>query len=524
MELISLFKVFLAISSFVFAGFIPVYFLLLYKNRLFINAALSEKVFILFLSLFSGIYVINIFLIVLSLIPVRFNFLLAAFTGLVFFMIFIVILLWERKVSENAGVAIPADLKKKPVDFKPGRTAKIFSGVFIFLVASNIFLVAFFAFLFPVRFWDALSCWSLKAKAFFIDGSILPFFGNHDYVFSHLSYPLYLPLSQTWIYIWTGSSEGSCVKILFPLFYAGLLYIIYYLLRKKLPVVVSIVFVWILSSVPIVVDHGYIEYTNLLFGIILLLGVWFFYFFLSEKLPFLLERYNSPGKYGHLFKNSRDLIMASVFFSILAQVRSEGMIFLILFLAVLFFLWIKSLPAGNLSKIPLLYLFLIAFLSAGFVLLPWLLLKNRLGIPFISIEWQEIVSGMPASGKLPVIFGILRLNFGSTFRNLIAELLYSFNDSTRAFFGSGYGPVWIILFILFLLSIRRMLKKFGWIFMVFILSGFLMIFVSLVMVEEFSWSLDRYLLHLLPLTYFWILYNLPLSGNRDDRNIDKQDS
>ena len=69
--------------------------------------------------------------------------------------------------------------------------------IIIILIAVNCLAVLFFALLFPIRFWDAISCWSLKAKAFFIDKNIFTFYLDHDYGFAHNSYPVYLPLIQT---------------------------------------------------------------------------------------------------------------------------------------------------------------------------------------------------------------------------------------------------------------------------------------------------------------------------------------
>jgi hypothetical protein len=95
-----------------------------------------------------------------------------------------------------------------------------------------------------------------------------------------------------------------------------------------------------------------------------------------------------------------------------------------------------------------------------------------------------------------------------SFKNISAEIAYSFSDSTRAFLGSSYGILWISLLTLFAMKIKKIFRQFNWVFAVFFYSGLIMVFLSLGLVGEFAWSVDRYLLHIFPLAYFWVLSGL----------------
>jgi len=374
----------------------------------------------------------------------------------------------------------------------------MFSIVVLF-ICLNVFIVVFFTFLFPIRFWDAISCWSLKGRAFYIDRSITAFFTEHNYEFSHQSYPLLLPLAQTWIYIWLGKIDETAVKVIFPFFYLSLIFIFYYLFREKLNLIFSSVLVFILCSLPIIMDHGYIEYTNLIFSIILFLGVYYFYSCVSDQ-----------------YRNKKHLVVSALFFVILTQIRSEGMLFLALFLIVnlsynMFLIYRKFKVRGKAVNVIRKFRYLGEILTILIPIalsvslsVPWFLLEFRLGIPAISIEWAELFKKFHMTDiGIGEIFSL-----GRAFKAIAGEIIYSSHDSTRAFLGSSYGVVWIVLIVIFILNLKKLFKGSNWIFPLFAAVGFISVFISIGLIEEFAWSVDRYTLHYFPLIYFWIFYNI----------------
>ncbi len=73
--------------------------------------------------------------------------------------------------------------------------------------------------------WDGLFNFEIKARLAFQNGGVLPleFFSDPSRSWTLQSYPLLLPLTQSWLYLWIGSADQHFVKILFPLFFAAAL-------------------------------------------------------------------------------------------------------------------------------------------------------------------------------------------------------------------------------------------------------------------------------------------------------------
>ncbi len=71
--------------------------------------------------------------------------------------------------------------------------------------------------------WDGLFNWESKARHAFLAGGALPacYFSDATRVRNHLSYPLYLPFTELWVYLCIGDCHQTAVKVLFPTFYAA---------------------------------------------------------------------------------------------------------------------------------------------------------------------------------------------------------------------------------------------------------------------------------------------------------------
>ncbi|MCG2789664.1 MAG: hypothetical protein L6405_06930 [Actinomycetia bacterium] len=515
-----------AIISLFFIGYAPVYFLLLKnKSSALKFRSISGRVFVFFISFYIGMLVASIYLAILSMTGFKYSLANIGIFSTVFFIVSIYLfirkelLISKSKLGKGYDTKEPGFLIDSGKKWKLGKKAdRTIFYIFFFLIFINFLVVLFFALLFPIRFWDAIACWSLKGRAFFIDASIIPFFKSHDYQFAHLSYPLYLPLMQTWIYTWMGKINENLIKVIFPLFYLSGLFIFYYLFRQKYRRVIAIIYVFIFSALPVVMDHGYIEYTNLIFAIILMLAVYFFYLSVPPK-----------GSVAAIDPETKSyLLLSTIFFGILAQIRSEGLFFLGIFLIINLVLNVAFIikdkkayksfktktgktTTSSVSKFKIDYysrpILSIAtpILFSLLLMIVWVVLKYKLNIQFLSREWLPVLTG----GQQNNIFGQEIFSFSQALKALFSELIFSAFDSTRAYLGSSYGVLWGVLFIFFVLNIKKLFKNFNWIFFVFIAAGFMVLFFSLGAIVDFIWSTDRYVLHLLPLTYFWILYNLP---------------
>jgi hypothetical protein len=71
--------------------------------------------------------------------------------------------------------------------------------------------------------WDGLVIWETKARSAFLAGGSLPasYFSEASRARYHPSYPLYLPFTELWLYLWVGDSDQTMVKLIFPFFYAA---------------------------------------------------------------------------------------------------------------------------------------------------------------------------------------------------------------------------------------------------------------------------------------------------------------
>lgn len=489
------FRLLLSIVSLFFIGYLPLYFILLRKTKTYYRD-ISENFFIFFLSFYIGGGISSSYLIILSLLKIKYNLVYIFILSFILFIIFLLIYIRDKvKYRIENKVIYKKNLKAEET---PQKFARIIFIIMVILISVNFLIVVFFAFLFPIRFWDAVSCWSLKGRAFFIDRSVISFYTEHSYEFSHLSYPVYIPLMQTWIYLWLGRIDENFVKIIFPLFYLSSIFILYYFLKKNLTKIVSILLVFIFSSIPIISDHGYIEYTNLVFSLILMLSVYFFFLSIKEENKISTKNNNN-------FKNNY-FFLSIIFFSILSVIRTEGILYLFLFLLLYLIYFLKNFSYYK-KNILTSNNFISAIISL-IILVPFFILKFKLNLSILSIEWVDVLNNENINAAN--LFDIRRAAV-----SFISQFLFSSYDSARGFLGASYGPVWIILFLIFLYNTKKFLKGENTVIFIFILFGFINVFISIAMIEDFTGSIDRYLLHLFPLAYLWIMSNIRRKDIKD---------
>lgn len=82
--------------------------------------------------------------------------------------------------------------------------------------------------------WDGLLVWEIKARYAFLSFGVLPdsYYSTPGRAFSHPDYPLGIPFTELWLYIWMGEPHQFWVKTIFPLFYiAGALLVALFITR-----------------------------------------------------------------------------------------------------------------------------------------------------------------------------------------------------------------------------------------------------------------------------------------------------
>jgi hypothetical protein len=128
----------------------------------------------------------------------------------------------------------------------------IISGISFFSLSS---LVMVSALSIPIFEWDAYSIWGYKAKILF-NFSVNPkpqYFQDLSLSYSHLDYPLLVPLLMAGFYGALGNIDDQAVKVIFFLFYLALWFISYAGFRWKLSRKHSICLATMIVAVPSIV-------------------------------------------------------------------------------------------------------------------------------------------------------------------------------------------------------------------------------------------------------------------------------
>jgi len=77
--------------------------------------------------------------------------------------------------------------------------------------------------------WDGVFVWEFKARIAWLNGGTMPttYFSDPTRIWSHPDYPLFLPLSEAWIYGWLGRPHQVLIRVLSPMFYLAALGLLY---------------------------------------------------------------------------------------------------------------------------------------------------------------------------------------------------------------------------------------------------------------------------------------------------------
>ena len=108
---------------------------------------------------------------------------------------------------------------KKPSQIRS--KARWFEVVLTPVIAIEIAIVFYLSFVHTLG-WDGLLNWEIKARYAFANGGVLPaaYFSDTGRAFSHPEYPLAIPFTELWLYLWLGEPNQFCAKTIFPAFTA----------------------------------------------------------------------------------------------------------------------------------------------------------------------------------------------------------------------------------------------------------------------------------------------------------------
>ena len=104
------------------------------------------------------------------------------------------------------------------------KTGSMNKAEIVFIALFGIELIAMFWLSFQRTLgWDGLFVWEIKAHYALLNDGVLPaaFFGDASRWFTNPDYPLLLPLTETWFYLWIGDCDQFWIKFIFPLWYGA---------------------------------------------------------------------------------------------------------------------------------------------------------------------------------------------------------------------------------------------------------------------------------------------------------------
>ena len=106
---------------------------------------------------------------------------------------------------------VPLPVRRTPKPFE------IFLGIIIVIEIAIVFYLSFV----HTLGWDGLLNWEIKARYAFANGGVLPatYFSDSGRAFSHPEYPLAIPFTELWLYLWLGQADQFFAKTIFPIFY-----------------------------------------------------------------------------------------------------------------------------------------------------------------------------------------------------------------------------------------------------------------------------------------------------------------
>lgn len=255
---------------------------------------------------------------------------------------------------------------------------KISAIIIFILILIQVVLLSFNALARPPIAYDNLTMWQYKPKVLFYENQIN--FNEQQYAYlgggGHINYPWLSPMLSYWLYANLGEFNDLAGNLINIIYYLSILIIIYYFLKKYLPTAVSLIFVWLFSTMPLPFYHAYNGYADLILSFYLLLAFVFLFYWLETQ-------------------EKKQLLIAGIFFSCALFTKNDALIFTLAgFLIILIKLFIinKKFIAG--LKNSALYL-----LAIILPLLPWLFIKIKYHLAFSNVDpgiayhgevWQNI--------------------------------------------------------------------------------------------------------------------------------------
>lgn len=337
----------------------------------------------------------------------------------------------------------------------------------IFLLIGIIFetLYAFFrALIKPIEAYDAIATFAIKSKIFYLAKSIPgDYFYNLGCLFPHVDYPLNVPLSETFVYLFLGNLNEQLVKIVFPLYFIAILGILYFGIRRFASRTYALIFTFALASIP--------QFNN--FATNAYIDVPLSYYYLAATL-FLFYWFKERDAVEFLY-------ISAIMTALAGWTKNEGLVYCVINIIVLAVFLLsnkKNLKSRDIAH-GFGYVALIVM-----ILLPWLMIRKTAHL----VNYD---------------FGVLNVGRFDIIKQLhkIIPMLYEFQ---RQIFGPKKWNIFWVVFILTLVIYRKKAfakyQAFMTIPLLLILGSYITAYLLAQTEMPTLWS--RFMIHFLPIAVY----------------------
>ena len=367
---------------------------------------------------------------------------------------------------------------KNSTGYKIKETKYTSGNYFIYFIIACLgftVLYAFFrALIKPIEAYDAIAIYAIKSKIFFMAKSI-----PHDYfraaglLFPHPDYPLNIPLSETFVYMFLGRINEQLVKSVFPLYYVAALGILYFGIRRFSSRTYALVFTFILASVSQFNNFATNGYMDLPLA----------YYYLAGTL-FLFYWFRETDKTGFLY-------ISAIMTALAGWTKNEGLVCCaanVILLTVFLF--------SNRSKIKSRFIMhgigYAAVIMAA--LLPWLSVRNAAHL--VNSDFGVLNADQ---------FNIIKQSYK------IWPILYEFQ---RQIFGPNkWNILWMIIILMAVVYRKKIFtggQKYVTISLILPVCGYALAHIfaqkEIVFLMRTVWS--RQMIHFVPIAVYWLAYLL----------------
>lgn len=266
---------------------------------------------------------------------------------------------WGRRQPSSLGVSTSSSLGGDALWPSGRRHAWVWWELLVVLAIGLTVLDVFVSTLTtPFLYLDAIWFWTPKAKLFY-QHRFTPFAAFHDFSeFVHPDYPLFLPLTEVWLFLWMGGVNEYFMKLLSPVYMMLLVLSMWAFVRRFCGQRAALIAAGLLATTPFVLQHGTMAFADLPLA---------FYYWLATAL--LLAWFQTPQP---LF-----LLLGAVFLGLSGLIKNEGLPLIVLNGCALAGYLVGQRKAGRREIQRALLLF--GGVSVGMVL-PWLFVRYRMGL------------------------------------------------------------------------------------------------------------------------------------------------